>query len=247
MRRGFAALGSFFLLAGCGSSSSPSTARDAGASPDASGTDAAADTGVADATADTGVDGATAGACAPSAFDAAPYNLDAAGGDAAALIGSPCIPAAEGSATFDGFSYQVVSIGPIPASGEPTCLVDHFRGLVTCPYGQSATGQAPACALPCTTPSGEPVTGAVQPQCANRRAAQTVVWSCRCANAQGATNDGDAYCTCPTGTTCTQTITGIGAAEDDFSGAYCIPNAAIPGDAGITCPIACNPQTSPCP
>jgi hypothetical protein len=172
---------------------------------------------------------------------------DAAGADASAVIGTSCMPAAEGSPTFDGFDYHEVGVSITSPSGAPTCLVYHFQGLVTCPYGQSGTGQAPTGASPCTTSSGQPVTGAVQPQCTNRRAAQTVVWSCRCANAQGATNDGDAYCTCPTGTTCTQAVSSLGAAEDDYSGAYCIPDAALLGDAGATCRASCDPQASPCP
>jgi hypothetical protein len=89
------------------------------------------------------------------------------------------------------------------------------------------------------------VAGAVAAQCADRPASKVVLWSCRCANAQGATNDGDTYCTCPPGLTCTQAIASLGASEDDFSGAYCLPPAAV-FDASASCAASCDPTTAPC-
>jgi hypothetical protein len=170
--------------------------------------------------------------------------FDASANDAAPAIGAPCIPSSEANPSFDGFTSGDIELAPIPtSSGAPTCLVDHFRGLVTCPYGQSATGQAPAGASPCITTGGQPVTGAVEPQCTDRLASAVVVWSCRCANTQGQTDDGSQYCSCPSGTACVQTITPLGA-EEDFSGAYCLSPAAT---AQPSCATSCNPATAPCP
>jgi hypothetical protein len=163
-------------------------------------------------------------------------------------IGSPCVPSVEGVTTFDGFGLREVTlIGENSASpsGASLCVADHFQGRVTCPYGQDAQGRAPAGATPCKTPDGQAVLGAVNPWCADRPASKTVTWSCRCANAQGDTNDGRPYCVCPASTTCTQLIPQVGAAENDLTGAFCVPNAT-PFDPSAVC-LACDPPTHPCP
>lgn len=162
----------------------------------------------------------------------------------ASVIGAPCLPSEENDPSFDGFSNMEINLPGNAPSGSPVCVVDHFRGLVTCPYGQDTAGQPPAGAAPCTTLGGRPVTGAVEPQCTDRRAADTVVWSCRCANWQGKTDDGDTYCSCPSGTACTQAVSPIGG-EDDFSGAYCLSPRAT-GDGGTTCAVWCDPTSAPC-
>jgi hypothetical protein len=168
------------------------------------------------------------------------------GGDAMEQIGTPCVPAAESNPTFDGFESTEISLSTGQPSGSPLCVAYHFRGLVTCPYGQSATGQAPAGASPCTTSSGQPVVGAVAAQCVDRPASKVVIWSCRCANASGTTTDGDVYCACPSGTTCAQAVASIGGAEDDLSGAYCLPPDVVI-DGGVVCGLSCDPATTPCP
>jgi hypothetical protein len=169
-----------------------------------------------------------------------------AGAPDGAVIGTPCIPSQETSATFDGYNSSEINLDGIPAqSGAPTCLVDHFQGLVTCPYGQNASGDAPTCAAPCTTIGGDPVLGAVEPQCVDRLASKVVLWSCRCANAEGRTDDGDTYCTCPVGLHCVQLISSIGDAGSGFAGGYCATSAQATG-AG-TCGATCDPATHPCP
>jgi hypothetical protein len=229
------------VLTACNGSSSEAPHVDAGE-------DAAVEGGVHDAIAgesstESGAEAAVSDACTPFVFDAGSYLPSS--DDAGVLIGAPCLPSAENSATFDGFDSAEVNLATNVPSGQPTCVVNHFRGLVTCPYGQSAAGQAPACASACTTLDGPPVTGTVSPQCVDRQASEVVVWSCRCANAAGQTNDGASYCTCPASTVCAQLVSSIGAAEDDVSGAYCVsPKYLL--DGGPTCAVACNPATSPC-
>jgi hypothetical protein len=220
-------LASLGVLAACGSGASQGAPDGSAGGADSGGPDRAA------ATSDgTAADAATVEAAA----------ADVAAGAAAGPIGSPCDPAAEIRTSFDGFSEQELSRS---ASGEPTCLVYHFRGLVTCPYGQSAAGQAPAGASPCTTTGGQPVTGLVSPQCTDRRPAETVVWSCRCANFDGRTDDGDAYCACPSSMTCVPAFPGVGA-EDPISGAYCV-YAGVVFDGGRLCTTSCDPVAAPCP
>jgi len=213
-------------LHGCGGSSSALSSMDGG-------------TREATVAADSGAD---VGADAQRIIDAQTDDE----GDGAVVIGSPCAPTAEVQPSFDGFQKEDVELMPVP-SGSPTCLIDHFQGLVTCPYGQSASGQPPADASACTTTDGQPVTGMVLPQCMDRTASHVVVWSCRCANFEGQTDDGAQYCTCPSTTTCAQLVSSLGG-EDEISGGYCIPPAALFPDGGINaiCSAVCDPTTHPC-
>jgi hypothetical protein len=63
-------------------------------------------------------------------------------GDAgtAVTIGAACIPSQELSTTFLGFDNREVAVDEgNDACGSGVCLVNHFRGRVSCPYGQNAT------------------------------------------------------------------------------------------------------------
>ena len=158
-------------------------------------------------------------------------------------VGTPCTPAQENLPMFGGFDLGEVSVES--SSGQPSggavCIAYHFQGRVSCPYGQSSTSQASSC----STPEGQPVTASVPPQCLDRRAAGVVVWSCRCANVHGATDDGSTYCECPSGTTCTQSVVAIGADPGNLTGAYCLPTTAF-FDAAHACSAQCDPVAHPC-
>jgi hypothetical protein len=170
------------------------------------------------------------------------------GGNGGGAIGTPCTPTAEYQPNFDGFDLGSINTevrSPGAPSGAPVCLAYHFQGRVTCPYGQDASGKAPAGASPCVTPDSKSVTGMVFPQCSARPAAKVVFWSCRCANVQGRTDDGSSYCACPSSMTCTQVVSSIGAVEDDISGAYCLP-AGVAYDPNVPCLPVCDPSANPC-
>jgi hypothetical protein len=168
-------------------------------------------------------------------------------GDAGPVIGTACVPSRENNSVFRSYSLGVIQIDPpVSVSGEPVCLVYHFLGFGTCPYGQDANGIAPAAATPCVRPNGQPITGEVPAQCTDRRPASTIFWSCRCANAQGSTADGASYCTCPSGTTCSPTYQSLGDGEDDESGSYCL-SAGASFDAATACASSCDPTAHPCP
>lgn len=178
-----------------------------------------------------------------------------------AKVGQPCTPAVESNPAFVGFDQQSVSVELPSPDADPSvivCLADHFRGRVTCPYGQDQTGtQLPSIdgatggaftkgASPCKTPSGDAVTGEVQPQCTDRKAASVVTWSCRCANAAGRTDDGASYCSCPDGTTCTQLVAPIGPTQGpEISGAYCIATGTSYASFSA-CLQACDPNVTTC-
>jgi len=161
-------------------------------------------------------DASTATSCDP----------DASAGKGSVPLGSACVPSDESSGTFAGSFVSSVAVSEVTACASGTCLVDHFQGRVTCPAGQSASGHGPdggpGCKLPYTC---EAVTVQVSPQCSGRTAADAVYCSCRCANAQGETNDGANYCSCPSTMTCAQVIAGLGSGDssvDRLAGAYCV-------------------------
>ncbi len=155
-------------------------------------------------------------------------------------IGDPCTPEQEYSATFAGFSSQEVSTeGESFQCQTRLCLVNHFQGRVSCPYGQDSMGHAIAPATAgCVTPGiGTPVSGAlnasggpadpkaaktVKAQCLDRTADKTVYCSCRCADINNNSQGGN-FCKCPDGFACTQLVSALSAMGDQgLTGAYCI-------------------------
>ncbi len=183
-------------------------------------------------------------------------------------IGTPCVPSSESDPAFLGFDPgEVVADLPYPNAdpGEIVCLVNHFRGRVTCPYGQGPTGAElprvagatggsfPNGVGPCTTPNGpvigdvstDPQDGAqVYPQCADRRSDKTVTWSCRCANADGKTDDGARYCSCPSGTKCSS-FASPACDVDCNSQFYCVTEG-MEYQAYNACTTPCDPYVTTC-
>ncbi len=204
----------FALIVGCGTSSAISGPSDSGASDDGSVRN------------DAGIVG---------------------DGNAASAIGAPCVPSFETSATFGGFRSEDVTLDESnPACGSAVCLVNHFQGRVTCPYGQDPSGNGPGDAGGCTVPGNpaEKVSGDVNPQCTDREANKTVYCSCRCANADGKTDDGATYCACPTGMSCTQTVPEF-VAGDPNAGGYCTIDATM-YDPSSACANECDPIVATC-
>jgi hypothetical protein len=171
-----------------------------------------------------------------------------------ALVGTTCIPSPEQSATFVGFNYRDVTLDADNGGcGGGVCLVDHFQGLTTCPYGQDKNGSPiPPATSACTVPGTDtlvlpdnPTAGqTIEPQCTDRRPRQTVSCSCRCGNAEGATDDGAHYCNCLSGYTCSQVVPAV-FPGDPFAGGYCVPSGASFSPLSA-CPSVCA-AASPCP
>lgn len=198
---------------------------------------------------------------------------DGGEGGASTVIGAACIPPQELSTTFLGFDYHEVTVDERNiACGSGVCLVNHYQGRVTCPYGQNqaadgpygTTGGSASCggasaSSICCTPgadqavvasqdvgSSAPMHSQVLPGCSDRPSAKAVTCSCRCANAAGKTDDGAQYCSCPGGFACTQVVPEL-TAGDPLAGAYCIPNGSA-YDAPTSCQSArCDPAKSDCP
>ena len=198
-------------------------------------------------------------------------------------VGDPCTPEQEYDPTFSGFDEKEVNVESKSFQCQTRlCLVNHFRGRVSCPYGQNSqasglpggdafgtmTGGDNKLGGPCIVPGTQgsnaipidptidPNTGKplnplpksgkeVQAQCVDRKTANAVYCSCRCANVDGATNDGANYCTCPDGYTCSQLVTSIGAGDTGLTGAYCIKNSTA-YDANSACASSCDPNSNKC-
>jgi hypothetical protein len=71
--------------------------------------------------------------------------LSSAPGCASTGVGDPCTPDEEYDPTFQAFSIQDVNVeSKSYVCLTRLCLVNHFQGRVTCPYGQSAPNTGPA-------------------------------------------------------------------------------------------------------
>jgi hypothetical protein len=135
-------------------------------------------------------------------------------------LGAPCVPSDESQAGFNGFGVREINleIGSAECASN-LCLVNHFQGRTSCPYGQSAeqAQNDPACFVPGTD---EPVRVPVDPQLMARSGEHDVICSCRCA---GPDELGD-YCRCSEGMECHQLILPTGdPRRDTYAGSYCMP------------------------
>jgi hypothetical protein len=218
-----------------------------------------------------GVDASADGTTGVDTGDGSPAGDDAGGGkvDAAVEagpIGSPCTPGTEGSPSYLGANLQEMSYDSNnPQCQSRLCLVNHFQGRVSCPYGQQADGTprpgATSCSRSadagCCTPADVPVTGeesdgafanpnqqaTVAPQCASRTADVAVYCSCSCA-ISGSTEDSN-YCTCPTGFTCTVLESPLGGPLP-MSGAFCVEDGTEYEGGTSMCTDPCDPTLKNC-
>jgi hypothetical protein len=155
-------------------------------------------------------------------------------------VGDPCTPEQEFDPNFNGFDEKEVNVESKSFQCRTRiCLVNHFRGRVSCQYGQNSEGEAPP-GVPraCTIPGDpdQPIVGnpndprqkaAVPPQCvgagtANRTADRAVYCSCRCADINGNRPGDQTFCDCPDGFTCAPLVTSIGRGNEGLTGSYCI-------------------------
>lgn len=148
-------------------------------------------------------------------------------------VGDPCTPEQEYEPTFNGFDPGEVNIESKSFQCRTRiCLVNHFRGRVSCKYGQDATGAGndgqASCTVPGTTdaitgnPNDPQKKATVKPQCSDRTADRAVYCSCRCADINGNKPSDQTFCDCPDGFTCSPLVTSIGTGNQGLTGSYCI-------------------------
>jgi len=160
-------------------------------------------------------------------------------------IGDPCTPEDEYQQGFNGFNEKEVNVESKSFQCETrVCIVNHFRGRVSCPYGQTqetldanAAPTAPdRCRVPgtngthCLNAEGFPaacpgatniddIKVAVPPQLLQRSAQDTVYCSCRCKGPDPNAN----YCECPSGYECSELVKELGLpGRAQLAGSYCI-------------------------
>lgn len=187
---------------------------------------------------------------------AAALTLAAFPGCGSTGIGDPCTPEQEYNTDFNGFDYKQVSVESKSFQCQTRlCLVNHFQGRVSCPYGQDATGAAlsgtAACKVPGTdsnvlgNPSDKNTLAAVQPQCTDRTSDKAVYCSCRCQNVDGKADDGAVYCACPDGFSCTQLVASTGIGNEGLTGGYCLKKGTQYNPSRV-CDKICDANTAKC-
>ena len=138
-------------------------------------------------------------------------------------LGEVCSQEFESDPKFrlDGFrGYDVDEVNIIDRTtvcSSSICVINHFQGLVNCPYGQAA-GDGD-----CRPPGSDEVLAfKVKPQFEERQAAVAAICSCQC--------DGPGpgpFCTCPESMQCEHLIDDLGlplpAGQPNLAGSYCIP------------------------
>ena len=179
-------------------------------------------------------------------------------------IGDPCTPEQEYDPSFLGFDEKEVNVESKSFQCRTrVCLVNHFRGRASCPYGQNSDGSAPTGATSCVVPgTTDAITGKtsdgsfvdpkkealVQPECVDRAADKTVYCSCRCADINGDTPSDQTFCKCPDGFACTQLVTSIGQGNEGLTGSYCIKKGTDYDPTTACSSGSCDPNNkqSPC-
>jgi hypothetical protein len=164
-------------------------------------------------------------------------------------VGDPCTPEDEYRPEFNGYGLNEVNVESRSFQCVTRiCLVNHFQGRVSCPYGQdetALTGTGARCATPGTN---DLVTVVVKPQMTERRPSEAVYCSCRCAGP-----DKDAiYCECPDGYSCAKLVPDVGLGRGQLAGSYCIKKGtafddnALYGTECVAVPGAAD-EDQPCP
>jgi hypothetical protein len=164
-------------------------------------------------------------------------------------IGDPCVPEDEYHQFFSGYSETEVNLESRSFQCETRlCLVNHFRGRVTCPYGQVENDSRPdsqLCHVPGTEGNDNRIQVPVNKQVTGRSPSSSVYCSCRC----GGPDPNGRYCKCPTGFQCVTLLDYVERlGSKELAGAYCVKDGTeyIEGetDIGTTCTVI-DPNAEP--
>jgi len=151
-------------------------------------------------------------------------------------VGDPCTPEDEYRQEVPGYAVTEVNVESRSFQCETrVCLVNHFQGRVSCPYGQKDAeakecfdgtpdtcnpDNGKGCRVPGTDGKNQAdrIKVEVAPQLVERRADDAVYCSCRC----DGNDDKASYCECPSGFACVELIEDLGIGAAQLSGSYCI-------------------------
>jgi len=180
-------------------------------------------------------------------------------------VGDPCTPEDEYQQTFNGYGITEVNIESKSFQCETrVCIVNHFEGRVSCPYGQTDTDIA---GLQPTDPKRCRITGTNGQHCVSadklstvdcgggatnidevtvpvtsqrlaRNGQDTVYCSCRCKGPDTTAR----YCECPSGYQCQELVRELGLpGKSQLAGSYCIKDGTKyqPDEAGNVSPETC--------
>ncbi len=178
-------------------------------------------------------------------------------------VGDPCTPEDEYQQGFNGYGITEVNIESKSFQCETrVCIVNHFQGRVSCPYGQKDTdiGMYPAthdrrCRIPgtsgehcidadqntvdCATPASQnidEINVPVDPQRVSRNAQDTVYCSCRCKGP----DPNARYCECPSGYECTELVRELGLpGKSQLGGSYCTKAGTVYSPTDSVSPETC--------
>ena len=161
-------------------------------------------------------------------------------------VGDPCLPEDEYHADFSGFSRSEVGFesGSLQCRTR-TCLVNHFQGRVSCPFGQAEGAlDLPAddprrCRLPGLTgdDTSDAVVVPVDAWAVDRNPERAVYCSCRCAGPDPKVR----YCECPSGYGCEELVKELGVRRKELAGSYCVKDGTV-FDPTTTRSVTCSEQ-----
>lgn len=150
-------------------------------------------------------------------------------------VGDPCIPEDEYRQQVPGYAVTEVNVESRSFQCETrVCLVNHFQGRVSCPYGQTEdqterclngtdkcdSSSGLGCRVPGTDGSRaeDRIQVPVRPQLLARSADDAVYCSCRC----DGPDSNARYCECPSGFACVELVEDLGLGAGQLAGSYCI-------------------------
>jgi hypothetical protein len=177
-------------------------------------------------------------------------------------VGDPCIPEDEYRQDFNGFASSEVNIESKSFQCETrVCIVNHFQGRVSCPYGQKAEmlddGANPLppdhdrrCRIPGTDGTTlssidqsniDEIRVPVEPQLVERNADNTVYCSCRCKGP----DPNARYCECPSGYECSELVRELGLpGRAQLAGSYCVKAGTVYNPRGGGSADVCNVEST---
>lgn len=164
-------------------------------------------------------------------------------------VGDPCIPNDEFSSKYGGATETGAAIEDRSFQCETrVCLIKHFRGRVSCPFGntkgrndQGVPGYSGTDADDCVVPgTNQKVEVPVQPQCADRK--EDVYCSCRC----DGTDTKAKYCECPSGFKCEEVTKSLDETLVRPGDKYCVKKEDTFKDGGECLGLTCDQDPGHC-